>query len=68
MGDVKDSRDGVHIKNLVSANIGLSIGIEEFVDQGTLQVSAEFCSSAVQDVQSFFDELFDAAEIGKKTA
>jgi hypothetical protein len=66
MGNVKDSRDKAHIQTMASANIGLAIGNEEFSNRDTLQISAEYCSRAVQDIQGFFDELFDAAGIGEK--
>jgi hypothetical protein len=66
MGDVKELRDKTHIQDLISANIGLTIGSEEFTERGKLQLSAEYCSKAVQEIQDFFDELFDAAGMGEK--
>jgi hypothetical protein len=66
MGDVNNSRDRIYIQNLISLNIGLSIGNEEFSERGKLQISAEYCTTAVQDIQFFFDELFDSAGMGEK--
>ncbi len=66
MGDVKNSRDKVQIQSMISANIGLSIGNEEFSERDILQISAEYCSKSVKDIQVLFDELFDAAGMGEK--
>lgn len=66
MGDVKDSRDKARIQQIASMNIGLSIGIKEFEDADTLQLTSEYCSRAVEDIQVFFDELFDTAGVGEK--
>ncbi len=68
MGDVESSRDKVRIINMVSAQVGLSMGNKEFGDQNSLQISADFCSNAVKNVRAFFDELFDSAGMGVKLA
>jgi hypothetical protein len=64
MGDPKDSRDSARIQKMVSAQIGLSIGNGDF-SLDTLQLSADYCSLRVKDIQTFFDELFEAAEMDK---
>lgn len=59
MGNVEDSRDKDRIYQMVSTKIGLSIDNEEFGDENYLQVSAEYCSRAVKNIQIFFHDLFD---------
>lgn len=66
MGDINESRDRKRIHNLVSSDVGLSMGNNEFADKDTLQISAEYCSKAVRDMRTFFDQLFDAAGIGRR--
>jgi len=68
MGEIVESKDKAHLQKMVSANIGLSTGNDEFFDSNRLQISTEYCSKAVREMQAFFDQLFDAAGMGEKWA
>ncbi len=68
MGEITESKDNAHLQKMASANIGLSIGDDKFFDSGRLQISKGYCSKVVREMQAFFDQIFDAAEIGEKWA
>ncbi len=68
MGEITESKDNAHLQKMASANIGLSIGDDEFFDSGRLQISKGYCSKVVREMQAFFDQIFDATEIGEKWA
>jgi hypothetical protein len=68
MGEIVESKDKVQLQKMASANLGLSTSNDEFFDSGRLQISREYCSKVVREMQAFFDQLFDAAGIGEKWA
>lgn len=68
MGEIVESKDRAYLQKMVSANIGLSTGSDEFLDNNRLQLSKEYCSTAVHNMQVFFDQLFDAAGMGERWA
>ncbi len=68
MGEIVESKDKAYLQKMVSANIGLSTGNDEFFDSNRLQISRKYCSKAIREMQVFFDQLFDAAGMGERWA